>query len=93
MLEPKQILVEVGVTVKLGAASTLSVTLACPLQACASIPLTVYVVVVVGKTFAGDLFEPFGLQTNVVNPVVVNDAVSPEQIVVGETLAVTTGKL
>lgn len=96
VLVPLQIVVEAGETVIVGVAFTVTVTVAVFVHPFASVPVIVYVVVVVG--FAVTLApvvddKPVdGLQLYVEAPPAVSDVLAPLQIVTdGETVTVGLG--
>ena len=68
---------------------TLTVIVALPGHPFALVPLTVYVVLIVGETLIDDVVADPGLQVQLVKPLCESVVVTPEQIVLCDAVAVT----
>ena len=88
---PTQIVPTAAVAVTVGNAFTLTVTVAVFTQLLALVPVTVYVVVVVGDTVTDEPDKLPGFHTYVEAPLALNEVLPPTQIAEFVELAVTVG--
>jgi hypothetical protein len=88
---PTQIVPTAAVAVTVGNAFTLTVTVAVFTQPLALVPVTVYVVVVVGDTVTDEPDKLPGFHTYVEAPLALNEVLPPTQIAEFVELAVTVG--
>jgi hypothetical protein len=88
---PTQIVPTAAVAVTDGNAFTLTVTVAVFTQPLALVPVTVYVVVVVGDTVTDEPDKLPGFHTYVDAPLALNEVLPPTQIAEFAELAVTVG--
>lgn len=88
---PEQMVVLVAEVVTVGVGLTVTNTVPVFEQPAPTVPVTVYVVVVVGETVTEVPLSDPGIQVYVVAPLPVSVVLFPEQIVAGEAVAVTVG--
>ncbi len=88
---PSQIVPTAAVAVTVGNAFTLTVTVAVFTQLLALVPVTVYVVVVVGDTVTDEPDKLPGFHTYVDAPLALNEVLPPTQIAEFAELAVNVG--
>lgn len=88
---PEQIVVLDAVVVTVGVGFTVIKRVAVAVHPLAAVPVTVYVVVVVGETVTGEPVREPGIQAYVAAPVAVNVVELPEHIVALEAVVATVG--